>query len=67
MCQFIHQHQLNWLQLEDQEDFVWNKYKITSIPGFILIDKEGKILSFDAPRPGEKDKLKKALDEAIKN
>jgi thiol-disulfide isomerase/thioredoxin len=64
---FINKLQLNWLHLEDQDNFVWTKYKITSIPRFILIDKEGKIISFDAPEPAAKETLKKLLDEALSN
>lgn len=64
--QFINQLQLNWMQLEDQNDFVWNKYKITSIPRFILIDKEGRIIDFDAPRPSDKDVLRKAFNAALR-
>lgn len=61
----VNQLQLHWLQLEDRQDFIWNKYKVTWIPRFILIDKEGEILSFDAPRPSEKEVLKHSLDMAL--
>lgn len=61
----VNQLQLNWLQLEDKQDFIWNKYKVTFIPRFILIDKKGKILNFDAPRPSEKKVLEHLLDKAI--
>lgn len=63
--EFIKENTLDWLQLEDHNDFIWNKYKVTSIPRFILIDKEGKILNFDAPRPSEADKLRKEIEKAI--
>lgn len=62
---FIHELQLTWLQLEDENNAVFKKYKVTSIPRFILIDKQGKIIDFDAPRPGDKNALKKALDLAL--
>lgn len=62
---FINQHGFNWLQLEDQDGFVSRKYRVGGIPRFILIDKEGKILSYDAPSPSDKEKLKKIIDMAI--
>ena len=64
---FIQLLQPGWLLLDDQDDFVYNKYNVTFIPRFILIDRNGKILSFDAPEPSDKEKLKKMIDEAIKN
>ncbi len=39
-------------------------YGINGIPRFILLDKEGKIVNADAPRPSDKD-LKKLLDETL--
>lgn len=61
----INQLQLNWLQLEDEQDFVWNKYKVTYVPRYILIDKQGRILNFDAPRPSRKEELEWVLNNAI--
>lgn len=63
--QFIDELQLNWLQLEDENNFVKKNYKVLSIPRFILIDKDGKIIDFDAPPPENKNALKKALDLAL--
>lgn len=62
---FIDELQLTWLQLEDENNFVFKKYRVSSIPRFILIDKEGRIINFDAPPPGNKNALKKALDLAL--
>ncbi len=39
-------------------------YGINGIPRFILLDKEGKIVNADAPRPSNKN-LKKLLDETL--
>lgn len=50
----------NW-----KADFV-TAYGIRSIPRFILIDKEGNIISADAPRPSSGEELTKLLDENIK-
>ena len=62
---FIKELQLTWLQLEDENSFVKKNYKVTTIPRFILIDKKGKIIDFDAPPPGDKNALKKVLDIAL--
>ncbi|MDB0602841.1 TlpA disulfide reductase family protein [Tenacibaculum maritimum] len=43
-------------------DFI-KKYSIKGLPRFILIDPEGKIISPNAPRPSEGEKLIKTLDE----
>ncbi|MCO5287141.1 MAG: TlpA family protein disulfide reductase [Chitinophagaceae bacterium] len=61
----VNKLQLNWLQLEDEQDFVWNKYKVTFVPRYILIDKQGKILSFDAARPSQKTELERLLNNAL--
>ncbi|WP_091207382.1 TlpA family protein disulfide reductase [Mucilaginibacter gossypiicola] len=42
----------DWLQLYDNEGTVAQAYIANAIPKYILIDKEGKMLSFDAPGPG---------------
>lgn len=43
-------------------DFI-KKYKINSIPRFILIDPEGKIVSADTYRPSEKEKIESLFVE----
>ena len=62
---FIAKNHLTWLQLEDQNDFVSDAYKAEWIPRFILVDKKGKIVSFDAPRPSDKEKLDEILKREI--
>ncbi|MBS1639549.1 MAG: TlpA family protein disulfide reductase [Bacteroidetes bacterium] len=42
-----------------------NKYNINSIPRYMLIDKDGKIIDADAPRPSDP-KLKTLLDKLLK-
>ncbi|WP_298419645.1 TlpA disulfide reductase family protein [uncultured Kordia sp.] len=42
---------------KDKESFI-NKYKISSIPRFIMIDPEGNIVSADAPRPSSPELIK---------
>jgi thiol-disulfide isomerase/thioredoxin len=41
----------DWLQLYDKDGTVAQSYIAYAIPKYILIDKEGKMLSFDAPGP----------------
>ncbi len=43
---------------EDQSDLFWKAYKISSVPTYILIDKDGKIINTKAPRPSSPDLLK---------
>jgi thiol-disulfide isomerase/thioredoxin len=45
----------NWLQLYDKDGVVARLYAATLIPKYILIDKAGKMVSFNAPTPGEAD------------
>ncbi len=47
-----------------QSDFV-QAYKINGIPRFILLDKQGNIISADAPRPSS-DEIKPLLNEWLK-
>ncbi|WP_316789362.1 TlpA disulfide reductase family protein [Pedobacter frigoris] len=54
-----------WLQLEDQNDVVLKDYTANSIPRFILINKEGKIVDADAPRPSNLDVLSTLLDKEL--
>jgi len=51
-----------WLQLIDDQKSMQNAYAAYEIPRFILIDKNGKILNFDAPKPSDADQLTKILD-----
>ncbi|MGJ1448076.1 TlpA family protein disulfide reductase [Sphingobacterium spiritivorum] len=65
--EMIKKESLGGIQLfgGSNDDFS-NYYKITSIPRFLVFDKEGKIVSTDAPRPSDP-KLKELLfSEAAK-
>lgn len=53
-------------------DGFWEKYKkhyaekrMYTIPTYLLADKTGKIVSFDAPRPSSKSKLYKLIERKI--
>ncbi|MFT4155846.1 TlpA family protein disulfide reductase [Parafilimonas sp.] len=55
----------NWLQLIDKDGFVWKSYVANAIPKFILIDKKGNIVDFDAPRPSNALEIEKLLNKEI--
>lgn len=42
------------------------EYKISGIPRFILIDRQGKVVAADAPRPSSGEMLIKAIDKLLK-
>lgn len=42
-----------WLQLYDKEGIISRSYIANAIPKYIIIDKQGKIVSFNAPGPGD--------------
>ena len=42
-------------------------YYISGVPQYILIDGEGKIIDFNAPRPSSGEKIGNAIAEALKN
>jgi len=42
-------------------------YKVSGIPRFMLIDKDGKIVSADAPRPSENEKIVSMMMGALNN
>ncbi|WP_129715451.1 TlpA disulfide reductase family protein [Pedobacter sp. SYP-B3415] len=50
-----------WLQLIDKDDQVRKAYVANVIPQFIIIDKQGKIVNFNAPEPGSGKKLEDML------
>ena len=52
------------LHLGTKSDFM-QKYLINGIPRFILLDREGKIIKADAPRPSEPN-ITKLFDELLK-
>lgn len=47
----------DWIQLFDKNGIVNDAYVATSIPQFVIIDKQGKIVDLNAPRPGDVEKL----------
>lgn len=55
----------NWLQLIDKNNTVSTAYVANVIPQFVIIDKNGNIVNFDAPRPSNNIKLEKILNEQV--
>ncbi|MBC7524136.1 MAG: TlpA family protein disulfide reductase [Flavobacterium sp.] len=54
-----------WIQLIDKDDLIWKSYTAYTIPNFILINKNGNILKFDAPMPSSGIEIEKLIDSAI--
>ena len=52
---------------ENQSKLLSDKLKISGIPHYILIDKNGIIVNRDAPRPSETEKLSNIFDELIES
>jgi len=61
----IEEDKPEWLQLLDKDGVVWKSYIAYSIPKFILIDKKGNIVNFDAPRPSSGEEIEKLLNQEI--
>ena len=53
----LEQDKPDWVQLFDKDGIVHDAYDATSIPQFVIIDKQGKIVNLNAPRPGDVEKL----------
>lgn len=69
----VREKQLGGLQLYAGSDMKFhNEYKISTIPRFLLIGKEGELISSDAPRPlnhrtnGVNEELLEVFDQLIK-
>ncbi|MEH0153341.1 TlpA disulfide reductase family protein [Limibacter armeniacum] len=48
-----------------RDSIIRNKYRISGIPRFMLIDPEGNIVSVDVPRPSEVEKVHAFLDSVL--
>jgi thiol-disulfide isomerase/thioredoxin len=63
----VKEEEINWIQLFGEAD--WNSsfakdYAVNSIPRFIFIDPEGKIVESDAPRPSQTEEIEKLFSES---
>jgi thiol-disulfide isomerase/thioredoxin len=63
----IRQDKPRWLQLHDNNTFVINAYSATAVPRYILIDKAGNVLDFNAPPPSQHAKLVAIIDKELRN
>lgn len=54
-----------WLQLYDSDGIVSKLYMANVIPKFILIDKKGRIVNTDAPRPSSGEKIESLLNQEL--
>ena len=67
-AEFVKAQQLSGVQLfggDAIKDGIMKEYKVKGIPRFILIDKNGKLISADAPRPSSPE-IRPVLDAALK-
>jgi hypothetical protein len=53
----LEQDKPGWIQLFDKNGIVNDSYDVNSIPRFVIIDKQGKIVNLNAPRPDDVEKL----------
>ena len=56
----------SFLLANPSESIIPTTFNISSIPRYILIDENGKVIDEDAPRPSESDRIITALDKALK-
>jgi hypothetical protein len=61
----IQKEKLQGVQLLDDSKTFREKYGISAVPRFLLIDKQGKWIEIRCPRPDAKEKLKRYLDKAL--
>jgi thiol-disulfide isomerase/thioredoxin len=54
-----------WLQLIDSEGKVQAAYNAIMIPRFVIINKKGEIVNFNAPQPSRKDELVRLLEKEM--
>ncbi len=65
---FLEKETMSGLQLHQSDnpsENMSNLYMVNSIPRFILIDKQGKIVSSDAPRPSSGETIRKVLNQEL--
>lgn len=61
----IQEDKPDWIQLLDKEGLVNKSYVASTIPQFVLIDKKGNIVNFNAPRPSSGEEIEKLLNQEI--
>ena len=61
----LQQDKPDWIQLLDKDAIVSKSYVANTIPQFIIIDKQGNIVNFNAPRPSSGKELESLLISEI--
>lgn len=61
----IKQDSPQWLQLYDHGNTVSMSYNAIAIPKYVLIDKNGNIANFNAPRPSDTEKLVSEINKLL--
>ncbi len=56
----------SWVQNNGWKDSIKEEYMVAGIPRYMLFDAEGKIITTDAPRPSEPEKIKALIDKHLK-
>ncbi|PWK18431.1 thiol-disulfide isomerase/thioredoxin [Arcicella aurantiaca] len=56
----------SFLLANPSESIIPATFNISSIPRYILIDENGKVINEDAPRPSENERITEALDKILK-
>ena len=56
---------MSFLLPNPAENPIKKQFKINAIPRYMLIDKNGKVINDDAPRPSDKD-IRRILDRLLK-
>jgi thiol-disulfide isomerase/thioredoxin len=54
-----------WIQLFDKDDLVAKSYFANAVPQFIIIDRNGNLVDFEAPWPSSGKKIIEVLDREI--
>lgn len=65
--QAVEKDKPEWLQLLDKDDLVRKSYVANMIPQFIIVDKNGSIVNFNAPEPSSGKKLEDLLVKEMSN
>lgn len=61
----LQQDKPGWLQLFDLYNDVVTAYEATSVPRFVLINRAGEIVYFNAPAPSQSRKLMALIDKEL--
>ncbi|HSC52205.1 MAG TPA: TlpA disulfide reductase family protein [Phnomibacter sp.] len=62
----VRDDQMHWLQLiDDNNQSMSNALFVQSVPRYVIVNKEGKIVTFDGPRPRETEKVKALIDAEL--